>query len=52
MDFDNLITITMGICFCLAISVIGSCTYQAGADYNQCVINAPAQNAQFCKVSR
>lgn len=52
MDWDNLVTIILGICFCMFIGTVASCTYKAGVDYNQCVINAPTQNAQYCKVTR
>ena len=52
MDNDNIWAIVIGICFCVFVGTMGSCTYKAGVDYNQCVINAPAQNAQYCKVTR
>ena len=52
MDSDNLLIVVLGICFCVLIGTMGSCTYKAGVEYNQCVINAPAQNAQYCKVTR
>lgn len=51
MDFDNLTGILFAIC-CVLVGTMGSCTYGAGVDYNQCVINAPKENAQYCKVTR
>ena len=52
MDFDKLVAILFAVCFCVFVLTAGSCTYNSGVDYNQCVVNAPKENAEFCKVTR
>ena len=52
MYTENIVLIVIGICFMFTIGSFASCTYKAGANYNECVMKASPENAQYCKVTR